>query len=289
MWHLFPMPEGAGGGGVAGLEDVTGTFPIVVTALGTDRHITYDRAPSETGVGGIDRGIMGSMGRKRMGWAIPLENSTTAHQQAFTLNPAIATAVAIANTSYYASCVRGRWNTTAALNVVAGTLFQSSGNFRGAPQYTGGFDFEFIFGFHAANADSRFWCGLSNSSFAAGEPSAMASCIGFALDSGDTNIHFQHNDATGSCVRVDLGSGFPRPTVQTHVIYLNLRAEPAASSVEYFAQRMDDPTKIAYGSVGTNLPASTFGMEPRLQIGTGPTAAVICSIELMRMHCTTTL
>jgi len=44
------------------------------------------------------------------------------------------------------------------------------------------------------------------------QPSAQTLCFGIGYDAADANLQFMHNNGSGTCTKVDLGSSFPVPT-----------------------------------------------------------------------------
>lgn len=287
-WRILPPKTGTGGGG--GLLDVTGTFPIVVESLGTDRNITAQLNPETTGVGAIDPGLLGSIGRRYLGWTVTVNGTTTLAEYCQNSNPGPNSAISIGNTTFYSSAVRARWTSLTPINSTYGPLFQNMGVMRGDPPLSGGFLIEMTWGYQALNADSRMFAGLSNMSFTTGDPSGMTTCAGFGIDSADTVWQFMHNDATGTCTKVSLGANFPRPTVNQDVYYGAIWCTPAASDGLYwFFKRLDSPSLIATGNVSANLFSRSTGVQYRIQTNTGPTTAVAVATEVMRAQVSTTL
>jgi hypothetical protein len=73
----------------------------------------------------------------------------------------------------------------------------------------------FIFGNEdvAPVANARLFVGYHiGSSLGNVNPSTLTSIIGVAADTGDTNLQIIHNDASGLCTKIDLGSAFPSNT-----------------------------------------------------------------------------
>ncbi len=288
-WGRFPHSLSSGGGGGA-LEDVTGTFPIVVESFGTDRNILAQLNPETTGVGAIDPGLLGSIGRRYLGWSVAVNGTTTLAEYCQNANPGPNSAISISNTTFYSSAVRGRWTSLAPINSTYGPLYQNMAAMRGDPPLSGGYLVEMVWGYQALNADSRLWAGLSNMSFTTGDPSGMTTMAGFGMDSADTVWQFMHNDATGTATKISLGANFPRPTVNQDVYYGAVWCTPAASDgIYYFLKILNDPSKIVTGNVNANLFARSTGLQYRILANTGPTTAVAVATEVMRAQVSTTL
>ena len=289
-WRTLPPATGSGSGSGGGLEGVTGTFPIVVESFGTDRNIKVQLEPETAGVGAIDPGLLGSIGRRYLGWSVAVDGSATLAQYCQNANPGPNSAVSISNSTFYTSAVRGRWTSLAPINSTYGPLYQNMAAIRGDPPLSGGYLVEMVWGYQALNADSRLWAGLSNMSFTTGDPSGMTTMAGFGMDSADTVWQFMHNDATGVATKISLGANLPRPTVQQDVYYGAIWCSPAASDgIYYMMKRLDDPSRIASGNVTANLFARSTGLQYRILANTGPTTAVAVGTDVMRVQVSTTL
>ena len=132
--------------------------------------------------------------------------------------------------------------------------------------YTGEFnisDTAFATGTH------NFW-GLASSTsdlvigdVANNQPSALTNIIAFANDSGDANLQIMYNDATGTATKTDLGSSFPANRTAgvaiTTVYSCYLYNAPASSNVIYRIVNKETGA-VAQGTLSTNLPASTVGL-----------------------------
>jgi hypothetical protein len=241
------------------------------------------------------------MVKRRWWWAGWLNNTTTqyGHLTENMSGGGTRAAVAIANTDYYSSGTRIRYNSSTPINSYTGPLLQGQNAGRGAANNAGGYTLEMVFGFRLQNSDSQFLAGMYRSDSAvSGEPSALLNVVGLALDSGDTNFQIMHNDGAGTCTKVDLGSTFARPAgaaLLRDVYYLNLFCEPAGSYIDYYLLRMDDTTKFAAGRLLSNLPVNNSNSTSvdfpcaHFHGSTGPTTATAVSIELYRVACETTL
>jgi hypothetical protein len=90
----------------------------------------------------------------------------------------------------------------------------------------------------------------------------MLNVIGFGSDSADTNIQVFHNDGSGTCTKIDLGSSFPAnrsagsalTTMYSFELYSDY-----SGNVLYKA--VNDETGVSVeGTISTNLPATTQGL-----------------------------
>jgi hypothetical protein len=95
------------------------------------------------------------------------------------------------------------------------------------------------------------------------QPSALTNIIAFANDSGDTNLQIMHNDATDTATKTDLGSSFPANRTAgaaiTTIYSCYLYNAPASSNVIYRIVNKETGA-VAQGTLSTNLPASTVGL-----------------------------
>lgn len=100
-------------------------------------------------------------------------------------------------------------------------------------------------------------------------PSTHINCFFFGWDSADTNVHFMHNDGSGTCTKVDMGSNFPVPTVDRTNWY-RMIIENLEGVNEIYYKIIDLATgNNSSGMVNTNLPAGdTFlGIRNVLSVG----------------------
>lgn len=125
----------------------------------------------------------------------------------------------------------------------------------------GGFATEFGWGYElCADTAVDGICGLSaTASPGVGNPyTNMASTAAFTHDNGDANWSFSHNDASGVCTEIPLGSDFP--VSATPAFRGTIFNPPGATRISYALVRVDDPTIVpAVGDVTTDLPAVPLG------------------------------
>lgn len=112
----------------------------------------------------------------------------------------------------------------------------------------------------------NFW-GLTSSTAALAiggttnlQPSALTNIIAVANDSGDANLQFMYNDATGTASKIDLGSSFPSNRTSGAVstaMYSVKIYNPLNSSTVYYRVENKETGVVAEGSVNTDLPSSS--------------------------------
>lgn len=285
----IPVPEGTGGG-ASGLSDVTGDSPVIVTTPSVGvRNVAFGNLPPTTATP-LPAGATGNIGRRRIAWIA----ATTAnvYTNGLTNDTAPTGFPTPTSPSYYHSTARMNFSTTAVANNSNGTVISGGDVFRGTVAGTCGFQLEGVFGFELHNTVNRFWCGYVGSTVRVlngnVDPSAIVNCCGFGWDTADTNMQFMHNDASGTCTKVDLGANFPRPTVERDVYYFNIFCDQAGTEIDYYILRMDDSTKAVAGTATTNLPVNTQALYPQIVLNNAASAA-ISTFALMRMYQETTL
>lgn len=109
-------------------------------------------------------------------------------------------------------------------------------------------------------ADMRALIGLSAATStlsSSGEPSANTSCIGIGYDSTDTNLQVMHNDSSGTCTKVDLGSNYALST--SLVVDFEIKALPGNGGVTYRVWMSDPASAVAAasGTLSSNLPSTS--------------------------------
>ncbi len=178
------------------------------------------------------------------------------------------TARAVATTSYATRSIR--LGITAAITATgrysgvrgSALLWYVTGGFL----YTGEFN---ISDTATAVGTHNFW-GLASSTsdlviggVSNDQPSALLNIIAFANDSGDANLQIMHNDASGTATKTDLGASFPSNRTAgaaiTTIYSCYLYNAPASSNVIYRIVNKETGV-VAQGTLSTNLPASTVGL-----------------------------
>lgn len=128
-----------------------------------------------------------------------------------------------------------------------------------------------------ATATNRAFCGIHNSTSAPTDvqPSSLTDLFGMGWDAVDANVQFMHNDASGTCTKVDLGSNFVVPDDdRTQVYQLRMYSLPGSGVVNYTVTDVNTGNS-ASGSISTDLPALTTMVGPRVWMSVGGTNSVI--------------
>ncbi len=148
----------------------------------------------------------------------------------------------------------------------------------------GGFDFKTRWAMSSTTALQRTAVGLFSTTAAIAttqSPSALTNCIFMGNDSADTNMQIMHNDAAGTCTKIDLGASFPANTPAA-VYEISLFAAPNDTTVDYRAVRLDTGA-TAEGAISTNLPDQATFLAWHAYANNGGTAAAVV-LEIMRFY-----
>lgn len=183
---------------------------------------------------------------------------------------------ALSTSSVQSTMRRTRWATTAASGNAAGIYEAAVTKVRGNATGIGGFTAEFVFT-QATNINGhQCFVGLTASTATlGGEPSALVNMIGMGYDSTDGNTgnwQFMRNDASGSAVKVDLGTTAARGT--THVYSMTLRSPQNGSEVFVRIVNLSTGDVVLDTSYNTDLPVNTTFLGLRAQIRTGATTTI---------------
>jgi hypothetical protein len=93
--------------------------------------------------------------------------------------------------------------------------------------------------------------------------STLTNCIFVGSDGSDTNLQVMHNDASGSCTKIDLGAAFPANRTagaEMSTMYsIELYNLVDTTTVTYKVINLETGD-IAIGVISTNLPAITQGL-----------------------------
>jgi hypothetical protein len=92
---------------------------------------------------------------------------------------------------------------------------------------------------------------------------SMLNVIGVGSDAADSNLQIFHNDGSGTCTKVDLGSNFPANrtagAAMTTTYSIELYNANSATDVIYRVTN-NELGEIAEGTISTNLPLDTQGL-----------------------------
>ena len=128
-----------------------------------------------------------------------------------------------------------------------------------------------------ANASHRFFMGLGDSlAMSDVDPSSQTQVVGIGYDSADANLQFMHNDASGTCTKIDLGASFAKPTTDRSVWYrLRLYAPPGTTRLLCYEVTNLETGAVAVGAVTTNLPPASSYVTPKSYGSVGGVSSVV--------------
>lgn len=118
------------------------------------------------------------------------------------------------------------------------------------------------------------------------QPSAQILCFGIGYDAADANLQFMHNDASGTCTKVDLGSNFPVPTSDRSSFWRLIMYSPSNTQEVYYKVIDMLDGDVYTGVATTDLPAKTDIFSPRGYASVGGTSSVIgFAIQQLEIFC----
>jgi hypothetical protein len=169
-----------------------------------------------------------------------------------------------------------RWRVTSAATANAAAENRSAQTmvYIGDAAGRGGFTLMMRVAFTTQPANYRGFFGLLSATGATSTsqvPSALTNCLGFAWDSAETTIRWQHNDGAGTATRVDLGANFPTNST-TAIFSFWIHCDPNGSTIYYRCTR-EDTGNTTSGSVTTDIPANTTFLTPHLYQNNGGSSA----------------
>ena len=128
-----------------------------------------------------------------------------------------------------------------------------------------------------SNASHRFFMGLGDSlAMSDVDPSSQTQVVGIGYDSADANLQFMHNDASGTCTKIDLGASFAKPTTDRSVWYrLRLYAPPGTTRLLCYEVTNLETGAVAVGAVTTNLPPASSYITPKAYGSVGGVSSVV--------------
>jgi len=127
------------------------------------------------------------------------------------------------------------------------------------------------------NSSHRFFMGLGDSlSMSDVDPSTQTQVVGIGYDASDANLQFMHNDGSGTCTKIDLGSSFAKPTTDRSVWYrMRLYAPPGTTRILYYEVTNLETGAVAVGAVTTNLPLASSYVTPKAYGSVGGVSSVV--------------
>lgn len=262
-------------------KNTTPTVPAADNVTLFGRNVGGRMMPAFMGPSGLDTSIQPFLGRNSWAnWAATGNSTTIAVSGAAAALTATGTATA-ANMAITTAHTRMKriehLVTTAATTAVAGWR-------GGVAIYCRQIGYQMVLrggpatGQATTATTGRFWMGLAATTSAPTDvaPSTQINCIGIGFEGTDTNLFLYHNDASGACIRVSLGTDFPRYITDRATMYeLALFCPPNGAYVRY------EVTDLATGKVSAgqidsvDQPIPATFLAPRCWASVGGTSSVI--------------
>jgi len=256
----------------------TGELEIYARSVG-GKMLLKQKGPS-----GLDTPLQPALFTNNIVWILP-ETTTTVRTIGIpnTVVGAISTPT-ISNTNLRTSIRRILITSGSAINSVSEMRTAQNIVWRGNASGLGGFFYASRFAIESTVATQRVAVGLWNSTaatFTTQSPSSLVDAIFMGWDDSDTNAQLMHNDASGACTKIDLGSAFVKNT-STAVYELILFAAPNGADVGYRVSRLDTGD-IVEGLITTNLPQSNQFLTRHEYINNGATASAVL-LNVIRVY-----
>lgn len=148
----------------------------------------------------------------------------------------------------------------------------------------GGFHSITRWGLSSATALQRAAVGLwaaSGATATTQSPSSLTNCLVVGWDSGDTQLHVMHNDASGTCTKIPLGPNLPANN--NEAIYESVFfCAPNGDSIGWRVRRLDTGG-VATGVITTDMPSKDTMLSWHAYANNGGTAAAVV-LDFYRMY-----
>lgn len=161
---------------------------------------------------------------------------------------------------------------------------------RGNGAGLGGFFYRCRFGIGSAVATQRLAVGLwaaTGATTVTIDPSTLVNAIFIGNDAADTNLQIMRNDASGACVKIDLGASFPKPTLGD-IYDITFFCASNVSTITYEITKLNTGAKASGILNITELPAAATFLAPHAYLNNGGTAAAVI-LDIMLLYIETDL
>lgn len=294
--------DGAGGfAGAGNVEIDTGNLKLVSTsdpAAPTGGIVSYSKLvagrhlPKIIGPSGVDTIMQTGMHGNSVVMIAPASGTTAPTIWGGTLTTAATMSLqqTIASSSPWLATSRKRFQTAATAASATGCRLAYTQWFRGNAAGFGGFWFRCQFGQSLNITGSQAFVGLCASTAilntAAGSAGALLNCFGVGYDTTDANTgnwFLMRNDGSGTCTKVDLGTGAARANT-THGYDLIIYCPPgAATAIFVRIVNIHTGAIVLDTSYDTDIPAVNTGMAMKCEVNNGAVASAT-NIELAKLY-----
>lgn len=240
--------------------------------------------PKWKGPSGLDTAIQPFLGQNNIIMLLPQTTTTITLWGATNTSVGTVSHPALASTNLRTSMRRWIWTSAGTANSASEGRTAAALVWRGDTAGLGGWFYSCRWAVSTTVANQQVAIGLWNATGATATttvPSTLTNCIFVGWDSADSNLQVMHNDGSGTCTKVDLGSDFP--SNNTSAVYeFMMFAPPNGSSVFYRVVRLDTGD-VAEGEITTDLPTSTTFLTRHEYMNNGGTAAAVV-LEVSRIY-----
>lgn len=150
-------------------------------------------------------------GRYRVSAIVPIAKGlTTTSLMIMDANWVVTGTLATYTNSNFLDCIINN-DSAAGAGSTAGQTLSNLGRIR-TPDFI--YTFEYMANDLSTVANARAFIGFTNSATLIGNvnPSTVLNCVGVGYDTGETTLSVMHNDGSGVCTKVNLGSDYPSNT-----------------------------------------------------------------------------
>jgi hypothetical protein len=260
------------------VPDLTGDPDVLPTGLGIYASLRAGRRLlSQVDVDDPGMSFQPALFQKKVALWTAQGNGTSVSLLGFGNTTTGTTATRNVSTAGLASSMRAiALQTGSTTTTSASTRHNALQFWRGNAPGLGGFFYSARFFVDIAGASYRWFIGLLGSSAVIGstvDPSSLTDMIGFAIDAGEANVKWMHNDAAGIATKVDLGAAFPAATVGA-AYEARIFCAPNGAAIHYSLERLD-VSQLVEGSVGIDIPASNKLLSPQVWVNNGAAGGVV--------------
>jgi uncharacterized protein YfiM (DUF2279 family) len=256
------------------------------------KEVAGKHLPKIIGPSGIDTVMQVGLSGNAIALVSPQNGTTAPTQIGITISSSgtLSSQLTVASANPWLATWRKRWASAATAGSAAGMRMGYTQFWRGNVSGFGGFFFRTQFGQNINLNGSQAFVGLCASivllNTAAGSAGALVNCIGVGFDTTDAstgNWFLMRNDGSGTCTKVDLGTGAARGNT-THGYDLIIHCSPLAPTLIYVRiVNLHTGAIVLNTSYDTDIPAVNVGLAMKAEINNGAVASAV-NIEVAKLY-----